>query len=560
MPTATFGSVLGVPLASGGDDGRGHRPGVSGTPRPLVRAARDACPGPLRPARVDRARQLTPVRRRPARRPPRPDDRPPEPRAADRPDRGHALAGRPDERADPVAVILLDLDRFKVINESVGHAVGDQLLAAVGQRLVGTLRPSDTVARFGGDEFGIILDPIDDADDARRIAERIGSELRAPFPMGGREWFISASLGIAVGRPGRATAGEMLREAEIAMVRAKSDPSRRYAVFEPSMSDQTMDRIDMENDLRRAIERGELRVHYQPLIDLTTDRIVGFEALVRWQHPVRGLVPPLAFIPLAEETGLILPLGRWVLETACRQAPRWRDARPERPAPADVGQPVGPPVRPAGPRRPGRVRSWPRPGWTRRPLELEITESVVMDQSERRHPDPRPPARHGRPARPRRLRDRLLVAVVPQAPAARHDQDRPDVRGRPRRRRRTARSSRRSSRSPTACASASSPKASRPRPSSRRCARWAATSGRATCSRGRCRPPTADAAAVTEPAAATGDAGDAGAGRRPLRPAATRPARARARPRGAARDGADRVSGIDPPASVPSRGRRAGGA
>ena len=193
--------------------------------------------------------------------------------------------------------MLLDLDRFKVINESVGHAVGDRLLVAVGQRLVGSLRPSDTVARFGGDEFGIILDPVADADDARRIAERIGADLRTPFPMGGRDWFISASLGIAIGQPGRATPGEMLREAEIAMVRAKGDPSKRYVLFEPSMSEQTMDRIDMENDLRRAIERGELRVHYQPLVDLTTDRIIGFEALVRWQHPVRGLVPPLALHP-----------------------------------------------------------------------------------------------------------------------------------------------------------------------------------------------------------------------------------------------------------------------
>ena len=378
LPTATFGSVLGVPLASGGTT-----VGVIG----LASGTTDRSFGPRETHALVRFAQLASIAL---------DNS----RLFDAAQRGalhdpttglpnrellteriaHALTTQPD-RADPVAVILLDLDRFKVINESVGHAVGDRLLAAVGQRLVGTLRPSDTVARFGGDEFGIILDPIVDVEDARRIAERIGHELRAPFPMGGREWFISASLGIAVGRPGRATPGEMLREAEIAMVRAKSDASRRYAVFEPSMSDQTMDRIDMENDLRRAIERGELRVHYQPLVDLTTDRIVGFEALVRWQHPVRGLVPPMAFIPLAEETGLIMPLGRWVLETACRQATKWRDARPDGPrllmsvnlsarqfGQADLVEQVD--------------AILTETGMDPTTLELEITESVVMDQSD----------------------------------------------------------------------------------------------------------------------------------------------------------------------------------
>jgi diguanylate cyclase (GGDEF)-like protein len=292
----------------------------------------------------------------------------------------HALA-TPGPDDSEIGVILLDLDRFKVINESVGHTVGDRLLVSVGQRLTACLRPGDTVARFGGDEFGILLEAVAGADEAHRIAERIDAELRAPFAVGDREWFISASIGISLGHGGRSTPDEMLREAEIAMVQSKSDPTKRHALFEPSMSRQTIERIDLESDLRRGIERGELRLHYQPMVDLPTDRIVGFEALVRWEHPVRGLIPPLSFVPLAEETGLILPLGRWVLEHACRQARAWRDARPDAPP---MFMSVNLSARQfAQPELVDQVKEiLAETGLEPSTLEIEITESALMDQTE----------------------------------------------------------------------------------------------------------------------------------------------------------------------------------
>ena len=240
----------------------------------------------------------------------------------------HALARAGRDRSGQIAVLLLDLDGFKVVNDSMGHDAGDELLVAVGRRISATCRVSDTVSRLGGDEFAVLLEDAVSEVSAVQLAGRLQERLAAAFEIRSREVFVGASIGVALVDDASVGPEDLVRNADTAMYAAKTAGKGRYAVFQPEMHERTVEFFEIQADLKRAIERREFELHYQPIVDLETEQICGVEALVRWDHPKRGLVMPGTFISVAEETGMIGQLGVWVLGEACRQAAAWRESVP----------------------------------------------------------------------------------------------------------------------------------------------------------------------------------------------------------------------------------------
>jgi diguanylate cyclase (GGDEF)-like protein/PAS domain S-box-containing protein len=282
---------------------------------------------------------------------------------------------RPDKT---IALLFLDLDRFKQVNDSLGHPAGDRVLSTIARRLAGCVRPGDVLARLGGDEFAVLLDDLHEPDDAQRIAVRMQECLHVPLVVGATEVVVTASIGIAFGSSSLEAAEELLREADLAMYRAKASGKARYEVFDTDSRGTERARAELERDLRRALERGELRVHYQPIVRADDGRIIAFEALARWAHPQRGMLNAASFIPLAEETGVISALGRWVLREALAQLRVWQRDYPSDPplavsvnlSPREVLQPRLT-VNVADALREAEVPA--------QSLALEITESLFID-------------------------------------------------------------------------------------------------------------------------------------------------------------------------------------
>lgn len=278
------------------------------------------------------------------------------------------------------AVLCLDLDRFKLINDSLGHACGDQLLIAAARRLEACLRAADTVARFGGDEFAILLDDLKDVTDVMRFSRRIHQEMKLPFLLNEHEVFTSVSIGIALSSRGYDRSEDLLRDADTALCRAKALGKGRHEIFDTNMRNRAVALLHLETDLRRAIERREFCIQYQPIVSLETGKIHSFEALVRWQHPRRDLLFPGEFIPLAEESGLIVPIGEWVLREACHQMSSWQSQMQMAPISMSVNL---------------SVKQFSQPdlidlihevlnetGLPASSLTLEITESIIMENAE----------------------------------------------------------------------------------------------------------------------------------------------------------------------------------
>lgn len=239
---------------------------------------------------------------------------------------GHRAMRNP---ATAYAVLSINLDRFKGINESLGHAAGDTVLVAVADRLMLSVPEGAVLARFSGDEFAVLVTNLPSAGDAGEIAEQIHSQMAAPFQILEREVFLTVSIGIAVNAGGREKPEDVMRDASLAMHRAKASGKSRTELYHADLHQQASALLQLENDLRRAISRGELELHYQPIVSLATGKLTGFEALARWFHPERGPVSPAEFIPVSEETGLIVPLGRWALMSACKQLGDWRARYPQ---------------------------------------------------------------------------------------------------------------------------------------------------------------------------------------------------------------------------------------
>jgi diguanylate cyclase (GGDEF)-like protein/PAS domain S-box-containing protein len=282
-------------------------------------------------------------------------------------------------RGSSIAVLFLDLDDFKVVNDSLGHRAGDRLLVEVAHRLSGAIRAGDIAARQGGDEFTVLLESVTGVADAAESAERLATELRRPIELDGRSIVVGVSIGIALSSGRDAGADDLLAHADAAMYAAKGDGKARHAVFDPTMRARARSRLETEAELRQAIADGSFELAYQPIVDLGTSRVVAFEALVRWHHAERGVIMPSDFIPLAEETGLIVPLGRLVTETACKQLRAWRDAYPTMPTTMNVN------VSPRQAAEPGfaaetraiLAATGVEPGW----LVMEITESIMLRES-----------------------------------------------------------------------------------------------------------------------------------------------------------------------------------